>query len=367
MISFQNFKRQWEHIGPEVQKALNDVGRSGWYILGDSLLDFEKKLANKIGFSHCQGVGNGLDAIEISLRCLDLQKGDKVLTTPLSAFATTLAIVRAGGTPVFCDTDENGLIDLDLAQDLISKHSIKYFVPVHLYGQMLDAHKLNEIKKRNKVGIVEDSAQSIYGYNLIETKSTSDFITTSFYPTKNLGAMGDGGAILTNNKELYELAGYYKNYGQTDKYIHDYLGMNSRLDELQAAILSVHLNYLDQWHADRKNIALKYMSGIKNLNIKKLSSSMKHSTWHLFPVFLLNEKKRSQFVDYMSENNIQISIHYPIIIPQQKALAKMETVVFGELKKSKEISSTVVSLPLYSYLTSEEVDKIISVCNNWEG
>ncbi|MEK6772725.1 MAG: DegT/DnrJ/EryC1/StrS family aminotransferase [Bdellovibrionota bacterium] len=367
MISFQNFKRQWEEVGAEVEKAMSKLGSTGWYILGNSLQEFEKALAKHTDFSYCQGVGNGLDAIEISLRSLGIRSGDKVLTTPLSAFATTLAIIRAGGCPVFCDTDENGLIDLKLASEAIEKHKIKYFVPVHLFGQMLDIEALNEIKERTDIRIVEDAAQSICGHHLFDIETKSDFIATSFYPTKNLGAMGDGGAILTNQSSLNDKASYLKNYGQTDKYVHSHLGMNSRLDELQSAILLVHLKYLDQWLKKRAAIGKKYLQQINNPAIRKISSQVTRNVWHIFPVFLSDSAARERFVHFLKENNIQTSIHFPHLIPDQQAMKEIDTLIFGKLVHANQISQAVVSLPLHPYLLDEEVEKIISVCNNWKG
>ncbi len=255
MIRPNDFKRQWAEIGPAAMAAVERVGASGRYILGREVEAFEGKLAKFWGVSHAVGVANGMDAIEIALRALDLQPGQRVLTTPFSAFATTLAILRAGGVPVFVDVDDNGNVDLEQCRDIFSRdRSTRFFVPVHLYGNPLDLEKLDALKQDFDLVIVEDCAQAIgakHGGRNVGTVGQA--AATSFYPTKNLGAFGDGGALLTNDPPTASRARALRNYGQSDLYLHDELGLNSRLDELHAAVLSdALLPNLERWTEARR-------------------------------------------------------------------------------------------------------------------
>lgn len=365
MIHFQDFKRQWQELERETLEAVKKVGASGWYVMGSHHDQFQKELATFCDFKYCEGVGNGMDAIEIGLRALGVKAGDKVLTTPLSAFATTLAIHRAGGIPVFCDVDVNGLIDLSIADKAIREHQIRFFVPVHLYGQLIDISSLNQLREKHQLRVVEDAAQAIGAHALTTTKTESDIVTLSFYPTKNLGALGDGGAILTDDPELAKQSAALKNYGQSAKYVHDSLGMNSRLDELQAAILSVHLRYLPTFDQSRRSLAETYKNGLKNPQIRMLSSAIRQSVWHLFPVFLSSPLVRNQLVEHLSSAGIQANIHYPSLIPDQKAMNEIPFLVYGTLLQAKKIAETTASLPLHPYLTTKEVEQVIEGCNRF--
>src|SRR5947209_3969109 len=267
-------------------RAIDRVAASGWYILGKEVDNFEHKLAEFWGISHAVGVGNGMDAIEIGLRCLDLQPGQKVLTTPFSAFATTLAIIRAGGVPVFVDVDDNGNIDLEQSGEALARdNSIRFFVPVHLYGNPLDLENLERLKADFNLRVVEDCAQAIgatFGGRAVGTVGQA--AATSFYPTKNLGALGDGGAFLTNDATIAEAAIEMRNYGQSAHYVHSRLALNSRLDELHAAILrDAFLPNLPRWTTARRRIAMKYLDEIRNPALSLPVGSAGDSVWHLFP------------------------------------------------------------------------------------
>ena len=258
LIPANDFRRQWDELREDALAAFERVGFSGWYVLGEEVRVFEDGLAAFWGFPYAAGVASGLDAIEISLRALGCKQGDRVLTTPISAFATTLAIVKLGAVPVFVDTDDQGLIDLQRCHELLKKRSdIRFFVPVHLYGFALDPSALRWLRDEYGLLMVEDCAQSI--------RAAGDLAATSFYPTKNLGAMGDGGAILCRDAELDARVRALRDYGQTAKYRHDLIGYNSRLDELQAAFLRrACLPRLKRWSARRREIAAAYLKGIQN-------------------------------------------------------------------------------------------------------
>jgi dTDP-4-amino-4,6-dideoxygalactose transaminase len=267
MIVQNDFARQWETVEKQVLGAVRRVGSSGWYILGKEVEQFEQALAAYWGVSHAVGVANGMDALEIGLRCLNLRPGEKVLTTPLSAFATTLAILRAGGLPVFVDVDDNGNIDLDQCMEVLRHdRAIRFLLPVHLYGNPLDLSKLERLKKDFDLKVVEDCAQAIGASHEGRGVGTvGQIAATSFYPTKNLGALGDGGAILTDDPATAKRARSLRNYGQRAPYLHSELGLNSRLDELHAAILhDAFLPRLEDWTMRRKAIARTYQAGIRH-------------------------------------------------------------------------------------------------------
>ena len=373
-VLMNDFKMQWEQIKNPLIEAVNRVGTSGHLILGPEVSLFEKKLSEFWGINHTIGCANGMDAIEIGLRCLGIKSGDKVVTTPLSAFATTLAILKVGAVPIFIDVDQNGLIDLDLVDDFLFKNDdVKYLIPVHLFGHCLDMEKLSFLKNKYDLKIVEDCAQSIgSNFNSISCGAAGQMTATSFYPTKNLGCYGDGGALLTNDLELYNLSIKIRDYGQSQKYVHSHLGLNSRLDELQAAILSsALLPNLADWTNKRKNTAEKYLSKINNdhLLIPK-PPSRSNSVWHLFPLMI--GKNRENFINYLKQNGIASGIHYPILIPDQPIFFNSEKSdlkyeIYGKLTNAKYFSLQEVSIPIHPFLTPDEIEKVILVCNEWKG
>lgn len=359
-----DFKRQWEDISKDALTVFEQFGSSGWYILGQNVEAFERNLANYFGAKYAVGVANGLDAIEIALRSSGLKKGGLVLTTPNSAFATTLAIVRAGGIPYYVDTDQYGIIDLDMADKALSLNTnITHFVPVSLYGKSLDLNKLKQIKIKYGITLIEDCAQSI-GVN---TELAGDYATTSFYPTKNLGAFGDGGAVICNTEEDYQRIKIFRDYGQESKYNHITMGLNSRLDEVHAALLDkVLLPKLQKWTQTRCLIAERYLTEITNKHFYMIDkSSLKNSVWHLFPIFLNQAKDRNSFQNYLKENNIQSNIHYPIPITSQKAMKEVEYIVHSDLSQVQKVCETELSLPIHPYLNDIEVSRVISVVNSW--
>ena len=369
MIFQNDFKRQWESVQDSVLDAVRRVGSSGWYILGREVEAFELALAERWGVSHAVGVGNGMDAIEIGLRCLDLQPGEKILTTPFSAFATTLAILRAGGMPVFVDVDEFGCIDLAQCREVLEKErSIRFLVPVHLYGFSLPMQELTRLKADFGLRIVEDCAQSIgASHGGIGAGTVGQMAATSFYPTKNLGALGDGGALLTNDATLAETARTLRNYGQTGHYVHARLGLNSRLDELHAAILrTAFLPNLESWTEARRRTAEKYLRGIKHPSIKLLApDSSMNPVWHLFPI-LAAEESRDDLRKHLESHGVMAGIHYPHIIPEQTGLKEGSWQNAVEPINARRFASCELSLPVHPFLSDSEVDAVIAACNDWE-
>ncbi len=369
MILLNDFKRQWDDTRERALEAFLSVGEGGWYILGDRVKEFEASLAGCWGMRHATGVASGMDALEIALTILGCKRGDRVLTTPLSAFATTLAIVKLGAIPVFVDTDRFGLIDLDICRKTLqTRPDVRFFVPVHLYGNALDLNALRLLRDEFEVHLVEDCAQSILSaFDGMPTGSAGQLAATSFYPTKNLGALGDGGAILTNNQGCWEAANELRNYGQAGKYRHDRIGYNSRLDELQAALLvGAHLPQLERWTSRRREIARCYLNGIQHAGIRCLGSPRGSlSCWHLFPV-LVNPDQKQGFMAHLRATGVSCGEHYPMPIPCQRALADRDFEVLGNCDTAERICRSEVSLPIHPYLTDEEIARVIDVCNAWK-
>lgn len=363
-----DFGRQWEDVRKDALRVFDGVGQSGWYVLGDGVRQFETALSGYWGIRETVGVASGLDAIEIALRAAGLQHGDRVLTTPLSAFATSLAIVRSGGIPVFCDTTEMGLIDLDEARAALrAMPGIRYFVPVHLYGFPLDAVALRALIDEFQLICIEDCAQSIGATTGGRaTGATGIAAATSFYPTKNLGAMGDGGAVLTADAGLAAKMRILRDYGQSSKYRHTEIGWNSRLDELQAALLNkVFLPRLAGWNERRQQIAGRYLDRWSSTRVQPLASESGASgewrpSWHLFPTRVPAEEK-AFLLRWLRDNGVLAGEHYPLLIPDQKGLTGVNSVCFGSLDRARSLAAGELSLPIHPYMTDVEVDQVLDV------
>ncbi|HSP46355.1 MAG TPA: DegT/DnrJ/EryC1/StrS family aminotransferase, partial [Chthoniobacterales bacterium] len=355
MILQNDFKRQWEFVEETVLRAVRRVGASGWYILGKEVEAFEKELAAFWGVAHAIGTANGLDALEIGLRCVGLQPGDKVLTTPLSAFATTLAIVRAGGVPVFVDVDRTGGVDLAQGRDLLAgDKSIRFLLPVHLYGRALNMKELKRLQRDFQLQIVEDCAQAIgAGSGGVPVGTVGQAAATSFYPTKNLGALGDAGAVLTNDASIARTAMEMRNYGQSAHYVHSQPGLNSRLDELHAAILrEAFLPNLPTWTTARRRIAAKLLDEIRNPALSLPAFGSAHdSVWHLFPV-LVSAGSRDEFQAHLQSRGVTTGVHYPRIIPDQPALTNARLPDYSTgLENARRFARTEISLPVHPFMT----------------
>ncbi len=364
-----DFKRLWADVGADVLAAVTAVGESGWYVLGPEVRGFEGALAPLLGRRQAIGCASGLDAIELALRAVGLERGAKVLTTPLSAFATTLAIVRAGGVPVFVDVDAHGLLDLErCAEALAADPSIRAMVPVHLYGQVADLGRLEALRDRFGLVVVEDCAQCLgAAFRGRPAGSVGQLAATSFYPTKNLGALGDGGAVATDDPALADRCRALRDYGQSAKYVHDSLGLNSRLDELHAAILArAFLPRLAAWTGRRRDIARAYSASLRHSLVRVLGEpDGSEGVWHLFPVCVPSER-REAFVRHLGARGIRAAVHYPHLIPQQPALRGCAFEVLGELPRAEALAATEVSLPIHPYLTDGEVERVVAAVDGWE-
>lgn len=367
-ILLNDFRAQWESLREDALAAVERVGRSGWWVLGSEVSAFETELAELWELPFCVGCASGLDAIEIALRCAGLVPGDAVLTTPLSAFASTLAVLRAGGVPLFVDVDASGQLDLELAATALERRrDVRFLLPVHLYGHAMDLARLAALRDRFELRVVEDCAQAIGARSRGRpVGSVGELAATSFYPTKNLGCMGDGGALLARSAEAAELARSLRDYGQSAKYEHRYLGLNSRLDELQAAILrDAFLPRLPRATKRRGEIAERYRREIRSPGLDLVPPPEgSESVWHLFPVRLAGD--RSGFQAHLRAAGIASGIHYPVPIPDQEALRDQPGAqALSDLPVARAFATEEVSLPLHPLLTDREVERVIEACNAW--
>ncbi len=359
-----DFKAEPEELHRSMVAAAERVIASGWYVLGREVEQFEKEWANACGTGYAVGVGNGLDAIEISLRAMGVGIGDEVITTPMTAFATVLAIIRAGAVPVLADIDpDTALLSTDSVRRCISKKT-KAIVLVHLYGHMRNMKEWSDLCSETGIGLVEDCAQA----HLAEYKgkfagSFGSMGAFSFYPTKNLGAPGDAGAITTNDLHLRDIASRLRNYGQSVRYHHPESGMNSRLDELQAAILSERLKWLAEFNSIRKRIALRYFSRINNENIHLMSPPEEPDS-HVFHLFVVRCRMRDKLQKFLTERNIQTLIHYPVPAHHQKPLSGIKRDPAG-LTESEKHADTCLSIPCHPQMSDDSVESVIAALNDF--
>jgi dTDP-4-amino-4,6-dideoxygalactose transaminase len=346
----------------EELEAIRRVLESGWLILGDEVRAFEQAWAARCGVSNAVGVGNGLDAIEIGLRGVGIGPGDKVITTPMTAVATILAILRAGATPVLADIDPlTGLLDPESVERCIGPRT-RAVLLVHLYGQMRDLQRWSALCIAHGLLLLEDCAQSHDAqFDGLRGGAWGSFGAYSFYPTKNLGAAGDAGALVTEDGDLAVLARSLRNYGQSNRYEHPLIGLNSRLDEVQAAILSVHLPRLAGWTARRRQIAERYRSEISNPDVTLLAppNSPENHVHHLFVVL---SEDRNALAAHLADRGIESLIHYPVPAHRQSSLAELKRDSSG-LKRAETHASTCLSLPCAPHLSDTDVARVIDAVN----
>lgn len=362
IVPFFDATRQLKSIRKEVNLAIEKVLDSGKFILGDEVERFENLFSNYIGMKYGIGVNSGTDAIKIALRALGVKENDEIITVANTAVPTVSAIREAGGTAVFADIDECFNIDSkDFERKITPK--TRAVIVVHLYGQPADIDSIIKIAKKHKIKVVEDCAQAT-GAEVKGKKvgSLSDISCFSFYPTKNLGACGDGGIILTNNEELYKRCRQLRMYGMEKTYYSNMEGYNSRLDEIQATILSTKLNYVESWNNKRINLASFYIKNIKNKNI--ILPKVRTGAKHVFHLFVIRTKKRELLKEYLKENNIGFGIHYEFPIHLQKGYEFLGYKK-GDLKITEKISDEIVSLPIFPELTKQEINYIVEKINNF--
>ena len=362
-VAANDFARQWEDVRDDALAAVDRVGRSGWWVLGEEVEAFEHELAGWWGVAHAVGVASGLDALEIGLRCVGIGPGARVLTTPLTAFATTLAIIRAGAEPVWCDVDVSGGMDLARAEEALrADEGIRALLPVHLYGHPLDPEELRRIGRDHDVAVIEDCAQSAGAERDGQPTGLAGVAAAvSLYPTKNLGAMGDGGVLLTSDTDLAGRARELRDYGQSSRYEHIEIGLNSRLDELHAGVLrTALLPRLDGWLARRCEIAARYAEALADTTLRPLAAQAGRSAHHLFPVEVA-EGDPAEVAARIVDHGVSVGRHYPFLCPDQPAAQGLGATL-DPLADARRISERELSLPIHPYLGDAEVDSVIAAC-----
>lgn len=361
MIPYFGIERTHSLLENEIIDAIRQVYNRNWFILGDELQGFETEFSAFCGVKHCIGVGNGLEALNLILQAYDIGPGDEVIIPANTFIATALAVSYAGAKPVLVDVDPITFnIDASKIEENISSRT-KAVIAVHLYGRPADMGEIKRVASKYGLKVIEDAAQAHNAkYYGVKAGALGDAAGFSFYPTKNLGALGDGGAVTTNDDDLADKVRMLRNYGSKVKYEHCYKGHNSRLDEMQAAVLRVKLRYLDMWTKERQTIAEYYISNIINKNIK-LPAMMTDidNVWHVFPI-LYPDRKTAQ--KQLLDQKIMTAIHYPIPIHLQKAYVELGYTV-GDFPCAEKIANEEISLPLWQGMRQEELDVIIRALN----
>ncbi|MCI9380432.1 MAG: DegT/DnrJ/EryC1/StrS family aminotransferase [Dorea sp.] len=353
---FYKFQQEFE------EKALK-ILRSGWYVLGKELSSFEEEFADYVGTKYCIGVASGLDALWIALKILGIGKGDEVIVQSNTYIASVMGITINGASPVFVEPDKYFNIDADQIEEKITDRT-KAILVVHLYGQAANMEKIIKIATKYNLKVVEDCAQS-HGacYMGKMTGAFGNVGCFSFYPSKNLGAFGDGGAITTNDSKLAEEIRVFRNYGSEKRYYNRVIGANSRLDELQAGLLRVRLSHLNEINKEREKICIRYLREIKNERIC-LPQICENAT-HVWHQFVIRVKKREEIITYLKKNKINTNVHYPIPSYLSEAYQCLN-IKEGSFPLCEEYAKTVLSLPLYNGMTDEEQTYVIDKINQFE-
>lgn len=362
-VLFLDLSAAYLELKEQIDAAIAHVLFSSRFILSSDLETFENEFARYIGTKHCIGVGSGLDALHLSLRALGVKSGDQVIVPNNTYIATWLAITHAGATPVPVEPDSKTYLMNPVVIERSITKKTKAVIPVHLYGHPCDMDSILEIAQQHHLFVLEDAAQA-HGARYKE-KRVGGFGTAaawSFYPGKNLGAFGDGGAVTTNSDELATSLRLLRNYGSKVKYVHELQGFNSRLDVLQAAVLLVKLKYLDEWNERRRQIASFYIKNLKNANLSlPFVEPWAEPVWHLFVV---RSKNREKLQRYLEKEGISTLIHYPIPPHLQDAYANLKYAE-GNFPISEELHREVLSLPMGPHLTMEQAEKVVEAVNTF--
>ena len=364
-VRFANFGRSIESLRSELDSAAARVLESGWLVLGPEGKEFEASLAEFVGSAYAVGCGSGTDAIELGLRALGIGRGDEVVTQANTCVPTVSAIARAGATPVLCDVEPDGAtMDPESLAAAVSPRT-KAVIPVHLYGQCADLRAICEIADDRGIAVVEDCAQAIGA--TFEGRGAGTWGAVgcfSFYPTKNLGALGDGGAVVTDDAMVAERLRKLRVYGQESRYRHEFEGVNSRLDELQAAFLNAKLAHLGEWNARRQVIAAAYSEALAGEAATPLA--LLPGREHVFHLYVVETEDRDAYRDSLAASGIETLIHYPLPIHRQPAYAEL---AHGSvpLTVAERLADRIVSLPIYPELTDAEVEHVAAVASDPAG
>ena len=362
-VPFLDVGAACDELRDEIELSIARVLKSGWFILGEELHAFEHEFADYVGARYCAGTGSGLDALTMALRAHDIGPGDEVIVPSNTFIATWLSVTQVGATLVPVDVDsETYNIDPDLVARAITSKT-RAIIPVHLYGRPADLDSINAIAQAKSIVVIEDAAQA-HGaqYKNQKIGSGGNTVAWSFYPGKNLGALGDGGAVTGDDKHVIERVRILSNYGSSKKYVHEVKGVNSRLDEIQAAVLRQKLTRLDEWNERRKAIARKYLNGIENDNIRLPRADMDYdSVWHLFVV---KTNERDKLIKHLTTHGIGFAIHYPICAHRQLAYEDEDFSGFP-CPVGEKLQDQVLSLPIGPHLNTEQVNRILNVISEY--
>ncbi|OGU55114.1 MAG: erythromycin biosynthesis sensory transduction protein eryC1 [Ignavibacteria bacterium RIFOXYB2_FULL_35_12] len=367
LIPVSNPKPRFMQKKQEFLNALDSVIERGMYILGDEVSSFEREFAEYLGVKHCVGVANGTDAIAVALKGLGVKPGDEVITVSHSAVATVAAIEMTGAIPVFADIEpDTRCIDPNKIEKLISPKT-KVIIPVHIYGQPAKIKEIISVAHSRNIKVLEDCAQA-HGAKVGDKKvgSFGDAAAFSFYPTKNLGAIGDGGAIVTNSSEVFENVLALRQYGWRHRYISDFPGVNSRLDEIQAAFLRIKLRELDKDNARRNEIAKKYSSAIKNLIRQQWLKAPVSipDTIHVYHLYVIESKNRDELAKFLNSKGIGTALHYPLPIHLQPAY-KGRFRGGDALHQTELLYKNILSIPMYPELSELDVERVTKTFKEW--
>lgn len=353
-IPLLDLKSQYKSIKNEIDAAIGNVLESQSFVLGEEVSKLEHEVADYCMAGHGVGVASGTDALILSLRALNIKSGDEVITTPLTFMATGGAVSIMGATPVFVDVDRDSYnIDPSLIESRITKKT-KAIIPVHLFGQCADMDPILDMAKKHGLRVIEDCAQAIGAlYKDKRAGSMGDIGGISFFPSKNLGAFGDGGMIVTNNKDIADKIKMLRVHGSRKSYYHDILGYNSRLDNLQAAVLRIKLKFLDNWIEKRQELAALYDSLLSDIDLK--TPSVPEYTTHVYHLYIIATPRRDELFEYLQSCGIGARIYYPIPLHLQKCYKDLGY-KRGDMPVSEKVSGETLAIPVYPELGSEGVE-----------
>ncbi len=356
LIRFVDLKKNASPIASRIEHEIKKIIESGDYVLGKQVRQFEKKFATYLGSSYCIGVSSGTDALHLALIASNIEAGDEVIVPAMSFIATVSPIIILGAKPVFVDISPNtNLIDVTKIEQAIN-NSTKAIVAVHLYGSVCDMDAIKKIATKHKLTLIEDACQA-HGstYQNKKAGTFGDVSVFSFYPSKNLGAFGEAGAVVASNKDIAQRVSILRDHGQTDKYIHHVIGYNNRLDTIQAAVLNVKLDYLDRWNKKRIKNAQIYNKLLKDLPVSlPLQAKEVNSNFHLY---VIKTKKRNQLAEFLKKKKIFCGKHYPIPLHLQPSL-KFLNYKKGDFPHAEQLAKECLSLPMYPGLTQQELKYI---------
>ncbi|GAA0177443.1 DegT/DnrJ/EryC1/StrS family aminotransferase [Clostridium sediminicola] len=362
-VNLLDLKAQYKGIEKEIDIAIKSVLESAHFIMGPNVKAFENEVADFTGVKHGIAVANGTDALMLVLKAYGIGEGDEVITTPFTFFASAETTSVVGATPVFADIDKNTFcIDADKIEEKITKKT-KAIIPVHLFGQMCDMDRIMEIAEKHNLIVIEDACQAIGAeYKGKKAGAIGHAACYSFFPTKNLGGYGDGGMIVTNNDELCEKLKTLRVHGSSEKYVHSMIGHNSRLDEIQAAVLRVKLKYIDKWNNQRREKASIYNDLLDALDLKIPFEDEKCK--HVYHLYSIQHKDRDKITSYLKENGVASGSYYPVPVHLQRVYESLNYTK-GDLPVSEDACTKTFALPLYPEITLEQQKYVAKVLKNY--